>query len=48
MAYEKPTVNRLGSLAEMTLTGCFMGKTLGGSDGTMFMGMSVPISNCGS
>lgn len=47
MAYEKPTVVRLGSLSEMTLSGCIWGKTWGGSD---FIGQIVgtQIGNCGS
>ena len=48
MLYQRPTVERLGSLAEITLSGCFQNKALGGSDGVVFMGIDVPISNCGS
>jgi hypothetical protein len=41
LGYEKPTVERLGSLAELTLTD----KAWGGSDGIVFMGINVPLHN---
>ena len=42
MAYERPTVTRLGSLAEFTMY--YMGhKAWGGSDGIVFMGIDIPI-----
>jgi hypothetical protein len=47
-AYEPPMLIELGSVSELTLSGCFFGKHLGGSDGFTFMGVSVPISNCSS
>ncbi len=40
VGYEKPTVTRLGSLAELTLT---WDKAWGGSDGIVFMGIDIPI-----
>jgi hypothetical protein len=39
LRYEKPTVEGLGSLAELTLSN----KAWGGSDGFVFMGIDVPI-----
>ena len=42
VGYEKPTVVRLGSLAELTLTD-WSSKAWGGSDGIVFMGINVPI-----
>jgi hypothetical protein len=45
-AYEPPMLIELGSVAEHTLNGCFLGKQWGGSDGFSFMGINVPISNC--
>jgi hypothetical protein len=48
LAYKPPTLVELGAVAELTLTGCFFGKHLGGSDGFTFMGINVPISNCSS
>ena len=44
VGYEKPTVVRLGSLAELTLTD-WSSKAWGGSDGIVFMGINVPIHN---
>lgn len=41
VGYEKPTVTRLGTLAELTLT--WSDKAWGGSDGIVFMGINVPI-----
>ena len=46
--YESPTLIELGSVAERTLHGCFLGKEWGGTDGWTFMGINVPISNCSS
>lgn len=42
VGYEKPTVTRLGTLAELTLTH-WSDKAWGGTDGLMFMGINVPI-----
>ena len=42
VGYEKPTVVRLGALAELTLTD-WSSKAWGGSDGIVFMGINVPI-----
>ena len=42
VGYEKPTVTRLGTLAELTLTEGGT-KAWGGSDGIVFMGITVPI-----
>jgi hypothetical protein len=47
-AYEPPILLELGSVAELTLHGCWWGKEFGGTDGWTFMGISVPISNCSS
>jgi hypothetical protein len=44
--YEPPVLMELGSVAELTLSGCFMDKKWGGSDGFHFMGISVPVSSC--
>lgn len=38
-AYEAPAIRVLGSVAELTLTGC--DKRLGGSDGFTFMGQAI-------
>jgi len=46
--YEAPALVELGSIAERTLHGCFLGKEWGGTDGWTFMGINVPISNCSS
>ena len=46
--YESPTLTELGSVADQTLHGCFLGKEWGGTDGWTFMGINVPISNCSS
>jgi hypothetical protein len=46
--YEPPVLVELGTVADLTLRGCFLGKHLGGSDGFTFMGMTAPISNCSS
>ena len=45
-SYSPPAMTVLGTLHELTLTGCFFGKEFGGSDGFEFMGINVPISNC--
>jgi hypothetical protein len=47
-AYEPPVLVELGTVAELTLHGCFFGKHAGGSDGFTFMGINAPISNCSS
>ena len=44
--YEPPALVELGSVAALTLSGCFMDKKWGGSDGFHFMGISVPVSSC--
>ena len=46
--YEAPGLTVLGTVHELTLSGCFWNKQLGGSDGFTFMGISVPISACSS
>ena len=40
--YEKPTVARLGTLAEFTLIHNTK-KAWGGDDGIMFLGIAIPI-----
>ena len=47
-AYEPPVLVELGTVAEQTLHGCFLGREWGGTDGWTFMGINVPISNCSS
>jgi hypothetical protein len=44
--YVPPTLVVLGSVHGLTLTGCWRDKQFGGSDGFVFMGINVPISNC--
>jgi hypothetical protein len=48
--YEAPSLTVLGTVHELTLHGggCYWDKQYGGSDGFVFMGMPVPISNCSS
>ena len=47
-AYEPPALIEIGSIAQLTLNGCYWGKELGGTDGWTFMGINVPVSNCSS
>lgn len=46
--YEPPMLVSLGTVSELTQTGCYWNKQFGGTDGWTFMGISVPISNCSS
>jgi hypothetical protein len=46
--YVPPALFELGSVSELTLTGCYWNKQFGGTDGFTFMGISVPISSCSS
>jgi hypothetical protein len=48
LPYEPPALVALGTISELTQTGCYWGKQFGGTDGWTFMGISVPISNCSS
>jgi hypothetical protein len=45
--YEAPSVIVLGTVHDLTLTGCWWGKTWGGgTDGFNWNGIPVPISDC--
>jgi hypothetical protein len=44
--YEPPKLFEIGGVYELTLSGCFLDKKWGGSDGLHFMGMPVPVSSC--
>jgi hypothetical protein len=48
LAYAPPELTEIGGVYDRTLNGdfCLFGKQFGGSDGFMFMGIAVPISNC--
>jgi hypothetical protein len=44
--YEPPKLFEIGGVYELTLSGCFLDKKWGGSDGLHFMGIAVPVSSC--
>jgi hypothetical protein len=45
-SYEPPKLHEIGGVYELTLSGCFLDKKWGGSDGLHFMGIAVPVSSC--
>jgi hypothetical protein len=44
--YEPPTLVELGTVADLTLSGCFMDKKWFGSDGLKWGNISIPVSSC--
>jgi hypothetical protein len=44
--YEPPTLTEIGAVYDLTLSGCFLDKKWGGSDGIKWLGINIPVSSC--